>query len=231
MKTSLSPLSLVLTSIPGKGQFLLVEGKCVLQDLLDATPHTPPLLQDLLRTGEIAWQYRNETTIAQAASGENPAVPWLVGLAAWGGTFLLKDGREVPVADYLARRTGGGRIDTLRLPVKRENYTWGAAHVSITPADRPIVLAAAVLAWEGARIAEARLALTGVSRKKVFPVEAIAAWQGKDRAAVDAAAFAAQTAAAFEPPSDYRGSAEYRRAMAEVVIRRALEQALSEGER
>lgn len=228
MIAPLSAHAITLISHPGEGRYLIIDGQTPLQALLDTTPHTPSLLLHTLQLGEITWQYRNETTIASALAGEAPAVPWLVSLASWGGDVFLDNDQEIPIEDYLARKAGARRAKGLRIPLEREGQkrSWGEAHVSITPADRPIVLAAAVLTWNEERIMGARLSVTGVSRNKVLYIKAISAWIGQTRSEVDAAAFATQVAASFQPRGDFRGSAEYRREMAGVVIRRALTQAL-----
>jgi len=69
----------------------------------------------------------------------------------------------------------------------------GLARVARTPSDRPIVAAVAV---RGAGVE--RVALCGVAAKPVL------------------------RGAELDPPDDYRGSAEYRRAMVEVLVARAL---------
>ena len=68
----------------------------------------------------------------------------------------------------------------------------GFARVARTPADRPIVAAVAVQTEGGERVA-----LCGVAPRPVLD------------------------GAAFNPPDDYKGSATYRRAMAEIVAQRA----------
>ena len=68
----------------------------------------------------------------------------------------------------------------------------GMARVARTPADRPIV-AAAVARTDGGE----RVALCGVASRPVL------------------------SGAALNPPDDYKGSAAYRRAMAELVADRA----------
>lgn len=71
-----------------------------------------------------------------------------------------------------------------------------------TRADRAIVAAVARRTADGKR----RLALTGVARTPVLVAPTQDAARGLD------------------PPGDYRGSAEYRRALAAVLARRALEE-------
>jgi CO/xanthine dehydrogenase FAD-binding subunit len=69
----------------------------------------------------------------------------------------------------------------------------GAARVARTPSDRPIVAAYAVVSEVGERVA-----LCGVAPRPVL------------------------AGGPLTPPDDFKGSADYRRALAEVVMRRAL---------
>ena len=73
----------------------------------------------------------------------------------------------------------------------------GAARTARTRADRPIVAAAARVMADGTR----RLALAGVAATPVLV-------DGADR---------------LDPPADFRGSSEYRRALAAILVARALE--------
>ncbi len=89
----------------------------------------------------------------------------------------------------------------------------------------PIVSAAAVLTLSEGRIVEARLALGGVGDTPIRARRAEAALRGQP---ADATVFAhaAQLAAEdTEPGDDIHGSAEYRREMAAVYARRALQTA------
>jgi CO/xanthine dehydrogenase FAD-binding subunit len=90
-----------------------------------------------------------------------------------------------------------------------------------------VVGATCSVALDGTRIAAARVAITALTPCIVRVPEAEAALLGGDggpdavRAAGDAAA------AAAKPISDVRASAEYRRAMAAVIARRAIVAALA----
>jgi len=89
-----------------------------------------------------------------------------------------------------------------------------------------VVGATAVVTVEGGRVTDARVAITALTPtiRRVPESEAALAGPDGDDAAVGAAAAAA--AAASTPISDVRGSAEYRRAMAAVIARRAITAAL-----
>ncbi len=81
----------------------------------------------------------------------------------------------------------------LEAQISLEAQSSGHARVARTPADRPIVAAVAVRSPHGTRVA-----LCGVAPRPLL------------------------SNLPFDPPSDFKGSAAYRRAMAEVVVTRAL---------
>jgi CO/xanthine dehydrogenase FAD-binding subunit len=90
-----------------------------------------------------------------------------------------------------------------------------------------VVGATAVVTVEEGRVADARIAITALAPTIRRVAEAEAALAGTDggQGAVEAAAAAA--AAGSTPISDVRASADYRRAMAAVIARRAIEAALA----
>jgi CO/xanthine dehydrogenase FAD-binding subunit len=90
-----------------------------------------------------------------------------------------------------------------------------------------IVGAAAAVTIEGGKVTAARVAITALAPTIHLVEAAEKALVGSDggRAAATAAASAAASAAA--PISDVRGSADYRRAMAAVIARRAIETAIA----
>lgn len=96
------------------------------------------------------------------------------------------------------------------------------ARVARTPRDQAIVAAAALVASGGGRAEVVRLAVAGAApRPQRLPhVETRLAGE----ALIDAALQATErlVAAEMNPPADFRGSADYRRAMAGVLARRAL---------
>jgi CO/xanthine dehydrogenase FAD-binding subunit len=90
----------------------------------------------------------------------------------------------------------------------------GLARVARTPSDHPIVAAVAVIANDADGM---RIALGGVAPRPLL-IEF-----DRPEAAEDAVA---QAIAAAEPYADFRGAADYRRAMGAVTARRAFEQAV-----
>ena len=90
-----------------------------------------------------------------------------------------------------------------------------------------IVGATAVVTVAGGTVTAARIAMTALAPTIRRVPEAEAALVGSDGGATAIAAAGAAVAAAASPISDVRGSADYRRAMAAVISRRAIDTALS----
>jgi CO/xanthine dehydrogenase FAD-binding subunit len=90
-----------------------------------------------------------------------------------------------------------------------------------------VVGATAVVTVEGERVADARVAITALTPTIRRVPEAESALVGSDGDADAVARGAAAAAAASTPISDVRGSAGYRRAMAEVIANRAITAALT----
>jgi len=90
-----------------------------------------------------------------------------------------------------------------------------------------VVGATALVVLRDGNVIDARISITALTPtiRRVPEAEAALVGSGADADAVKAAARAAATAAT--PISDVRGSAEYRRAMAEVMARRAIAAALT----
>ncbi len=90
-----------------------------------------------------------------------------------------------------------------------------------------VVGATAVVTVADGRVTVARIAMTALSATIRRVPDAEAALVGSDGGDTAVASAAAAVAAAATPISDVRGSADYRRAMAAVIARRAIETALS----
>ena len=90
-----------------------------------------------------------------------------------------------------------------------------------------VVGATAVVTVVDGAVTAARVAMTALAPTIRRVPEAEAALIGSDGGAEAIAAAGAAVAAAASPISDVRGSADYRRAMAAVIARRAIETALS----
>lgn len=118
---------------------------------------------------------------------------------------------SIPLADFLDRRDElleGFIVTHVTVPVNA-GARGGLAHVSRSPADRAIVVVAAVVTGERSQIALGGLA----PQPRLLPANI--APDDVPRASAD-----------WPPAGDFRASAEYRSWVAPVLARRALEEAL-----
>ena len=118
-----------------------------------------------------------------------------------------------------------GLIVEIAIPVLEAETGTALAEVSPTPHDRPIVNAAALVSLQGGTIRTARLALGGVAPRPIRLLSVDATLRGKpldDERLTEVVSLVREV---ISPPTDGRASAEYRRAMAGVVITRALREA------
>jgi CO/xanthine dehydrogenase FAD-binding subunit len=194
-----------------------------LQSLLD-DPACPTLLCRAL-TGVYSWQLRNETTIRTALKASRRVPQWLAALLALGASVTVEG--EVPLDDFLAGPVEG-EVTALHVPTRGSHIRWGVAHVGRTLADEPIVAAFATVTTEADIVDKARVALTGVWPEPVRLAKAPGALAGEPLTGDRIRSVAQAVEAAVEPQGDYLGSAAYRRAMAGVLTRRALETCLAQ---
>jgi carbon-monoxide dehydrogenase medium subunit len=175
---------------------------------------------------------RNRATVGGALAVAAPDDPLIAALLAVDARVVLYAGdgyREVPLVDYLPGRAGllaaPALIAEVLISAPPAGVGAGLAWVARTPSDSPIVLAAATLQLEGSVCAGARLALGGAAPTAVrlAKVEAMLAGQPLSAGLIGSAA--ARVGDLIDPPGDFRGSAEYRRAMAVVLSERALREA------
>lgn len=131
--------------------------------------------------------------------------------------------RAMPLSDYYA--TGGMlAMDDLLVAVSVPAQPAGARgalqRVARTPRDQAIVAAACVRAP-----GLLRLAVAGATPRPVRLTAIETELAGKELTADLLAGVASRVEALMDPQGDFRASAEYRRVMAGVVVRRALERA------
>ncbi len=207
------------------GSTLYLSPKAPLQALYDFSS-SPYLLRCTL-AGPLSWQQRNGITVEEAVLSPNLTPQWVAVLLALGTTVTLPEG-EGSLSDFLGRALlHSGKLTELKVPVDVSGQVWGEAHVGRTPADQPIVSAIAVVNLEAGIVRQARLALTGTWREHARLVQAaekLIDQQLNQELIQEVVAIVMEE---VTPPDDFLGSAEYRRAMAGVLTRRALEQCLN----
>jgi carbon-monoxide dehydrogenase medium subunit len=182
---------------------------------------------------------RNMATVggglAHADPNQDPP-PSLIALGATVKATSAKGSRTIPLdeffKDYYETVLGPDEIITEVMVPKLAPNT-GAAYIKFLPRtadDYATVSAAAVLTLDKTNktIADVRIALGSVG---VTPIRATAAEDLLRGQPLKTDAFAAageKAKEAVDPVSDFRGSAAYKKDMAAVFVRRALEKALAD---
>jgi carbon-monoxide dehydrogenase medium subunit len=184
---------------------------------------TPAPLRSTLTA--LPWQRRAVTTLERAVYSPDRIPEAAAALLALDAQVALGDGTQVSIIEFFARTSASQSPPAaLLLSIDRTDCCWGSARVARMPADQPIVAAVAVVKLEGMVAKSVRLALTGVWRETVRLAQSVDLLVGKELDAGQIEAVAAAVAEEVSPVSDYLGSAEYRREMAAILTRRALEQ-------
>jgi aerobic carbon-monoxide dehydrogenase medium subunit len=196
---------------------------------------------DLLARAAARWAgsvQRNRATVGGAvavAAGNDPLVAALLAADAVVALYSKEGRRDLPLVEFLAERkvllAAPALITALNVPLPAQDHLTGAALaiVARTPADAPIVLAAAALTIADGRCAAARLVLGGVAPAPLRLPAAEKLLQGQVLQRELIAAAAKEAAAQVHPAGDFRGGAEYRQAMTRVLSERALLEAWDRG--
>lgn len=210
----------------GESEVWSIDANVSLQAAMDSPGCPQPVCQAL--TGALTWQERNRREVKRALASPRVAPQWSAALLALGATVTLEGkggSSEIPLETLLDQRPEG---EITALHVRTEGLRWGEAHIGRTPADDPIVAAVAAIEMDKGQVRQARVVLTGVWPEAVrlaqAPVELVAGPLNRERIRAVALAIEQEVA----PEGDFRGSEEYRRAMAGVLTRRALEQCLGQ---
>jgi carbon-monoxide dehydrogenase medium subunit len=178
-------------------------------------------------------QVRNRGTLGGSLAHGDPASDMPAVLLAAEGAVTIRGAsgqREVPAADlfqdYLTTAVGDGEILTeVRLPAM-DGYGFGYEKFNRRKEDWAMVAVCALVKKAGDGSCEdVRIGLTHMGST---PLRATAAEQALRGGPLDAGAIARaadEAAEGTEPPADLNASAEYKRHLARVLCRRALEQA------
>ncbi len=169
---------------------------------------------------------RNQVTVAGTLITEPDTVLAAALLALDAQvTIVGKETRTVALGDFLAARQQllpGALLTQVMLPLA--NPRGALETVSRTPSDKPIISVCTAAKVENGVARDVRIALGGVAETAVRASAAEAAVEGQ--ALTDVAiekAMGAFNASGLSPRGDFRGSVEYRREMARVLVRRALQ--------
>ncbi|MGI9646870.1 MAG: FAD binding domain-containing protein [Ilumatobacteraceae bacterium] len=186
--------ALGLDAIDPDGDRLRFGATVSLHRLIDV-PAVPGLLQRLARVEQPS-TLRPLATVGGTIGAADAESVLLAGLLVHDAVVHLADGRAIPLQEVLA--TGLGATDLVVAVDVAADGQGALAATGRTPADTAIVAAVARATSEGPVVA-----LTGVAPTPILV----------DPGRTDH----------LDPPGDFRGSPEYRRHLAAVLVARAIE--------
>ena len=178
-------------------------------------------------------QVRNMGTIGGTLAHGDPASDMPAVLLACDGSVVARSGdgeREIAAADlfedYLTTSLGEQEIITeVRLPLM-EGYGYGYQKFNRRQEDWAMVAVCALVKKAGDGSCEdVRIGLTHMGSTPLRATAAENALRGQGLNAQSIAAAAEQAAEGTEPPADLNASADYKRHLARVLTKRALEAA------
>jgi carbon-monoxide dehydrogenase medium subunit len=194
-----------------------------------------PLLREAVRLiGHPA--IRTRGTVGGSLAHADPAAELPAAVAALGGTLVVAGPggrRAVPAGDFFRAlfTTALGPADVLvevRLPAAPPRTGAAFREVSRRAGDFALAGAAAVVGLDGdGRCARVSVALAGVDATPTVVAEAPALLVGTRLGPREVDEVCARLGARLAPPADVHASAEYRRHLAGVLVRRALGAALA----
>lgn len=152
-------------------------------------------------------------------------VPALLALDARVTVQHLEGARTLPLADFYADVTaalGRGLIVEVEVPAPPPGAVARRQRVARAPRDRAILSVACVARVAEGRVDLVRLAASGVGEVPRRLVEVEAALQGQPATPEAVQEAAAATVSTLPLPDDHRASAEYRRGVLPVLIRRGV---------
>jgi carbon-monoxide dehydrogenase medium subunit len=178
-------------------------------------------------------QVRNRGTIGGTLAHGDPASDLPAVLVALEGSVIVRgEGGEREIAaadlfqDYLTTAVGDGEILTeVRLPA---GDGWGAGYAKFNRRVEDwamVAVCAAVRKAPDGSCEDVRVGLTNMASTPLRAGAVEAALRGGSLDASAIAAAAEQAAEGTDPPEDLNASADYKRHLARVLCRRALEEA------
>ncbi len=169
---------------------------------------------------------RNQATLAGTVITEPDGVLAVALLALDAqATVVGKGTKTVALSDFLSTR--GQLLDkalVTEITVPMTNPRASLQTVARTPSDKPIVSVCAAARVENGVARSVRVALGGVGQTALQAKRVEQALEGKELNQQLVEATARQAADGRQPFGDFRGSIEYRKEMAVVLTRRAVEE-------
>jgi carbon-monoxide dehydrogenase medium subunit len=178
-------------------------------------------------------QVRHRGTIGGSLAHGDPASDQLAILLAHEGSVVVQGAsgeREIPAAelfeDYLTTAVGDDEVITkVRFPAL-DGYGFGYQKFNRRQEDWAMVAVSALVKKAGDGSCEdVRIGLTHMGNVPLRATAAEAALRGRSLEPASIADAAEQAAEGTEPPADLNASEDYKRHLARVLCRRALEEA------
>jgi len=182
----------------------------------------PEMLRSAINDDRV-WQKRNENSIEKTLLSPGLASQWVAALLALGACVVFENGADAMLSEFLQRKVNAGKLVSLSIPCDGSGKLYGHSAVRIVPTDEPIVGAYAVVEVKDGIVENARIALTGASREQAKPVDAAEKMVGRKLDGTLIEEIALAVVEEVSPKEDYRGGIEYRREMAGLMTKRALE--------
>ncbi len=180
------------------------------------------------------WQVQNRGTIGGNIVSMHPLYDILPSLLVLGAAVdILKDGKEqrVPLAELMKDTSHGLGSDSLLVRVVLKPMTTGAGwayeKLKITAGGYGSANAATIVTLDGEKITSLRVVIGAVSELPVDVSDVLGDCRGQAWSDHMAQEVEQKVAAEIDQPlSDHQGHADWRKAMAGVMARRAVEAAI-----
>jgi carbon-monoxide dehydrogenase medium subunit len=178
---------------------------------------------------------RNRGTVGGALAHADPAGDWGAAMLAVGAEVVArtKSGeRTIPIDDFLVDTFTSALepnelLTEVRVPAGSARSGGEYLKMERKVGDFATVAAAVHVAMDNGRIARAGIGLTAVGPKNLRASDAEASLSGAEPSEEAFAEAGRLAAEASHPQSDLRGSAEYKRNVVSVFVRRGVAQAIA----
>jgi carbon-monoxide dehydrogenase medium subunit len=177
---------------------------------------------------------RNLGTVGGSLAHADPAGDWGAVMLAVGGSVVARSTRgerEIPIEDFLqdiftTALSSDEILTEVHVPAPDPRTGGSYLKLERKVGDFATVAAAVHLSMEDGTIGRAGIGLTAVGTKNIQPADAESALAGKEPSEELFAEAGRLAAAVCNPVADLRGSAEYKRHVVEVFVRRGLARAV-----
>jgi carbon-monoxide dehydrogenase medium subunit len=220
-----------LDTIKVEGKKVSIGGTATFQQIVKSK-ELPEALRNAARAYSTIIQ-RNATTLQDALFGYATYFDLLTALLAFDTQVTVqgKAKRVVPLAQFFSKENRAvlsNQEVATEFSFKLPSGDTGASlqRLALTDGDAVAILnVVAVLKMTGKKCAEARIAVGGglPAPVRLPAIEQELTGKLLDRALVESVA--GKVAGMIEPESDFRGSAQYRKQISGVLVRRAIEEA------